>query len=239
MAYDPNDPEDKRIVQGLIDAALEEQRETHEAEVQGLKDKRDELLGKLRKARTGGDDTSAAEIERLETQLAETQTQLRTAQSELRTANRDLATRTQERDTAASERDSERETSRNDFIANHLTSGLVEAKVRPEFLEDLTASMAGKVQVKEVDGKRQAFVGDKSLGDYLKEWSQGDKGKHYVGAPSNGGGGAGNPGNPQGGDKKIWQMNGAERAALHAADPVGFQKRVDAGENVKPADATT
>jgi hypothetical protein len=55
MAYDPNDPADKRIVDKLIkdavDAALEEARTEHEAEVEGLRNKRTELLDKLKLAK--------------------------------------------------------------------------------------------------------------------------------------------------------------------------------------------
>lgn len=238
MAYDPKDPADVKIVSDAVAAALEDARETHEAEITGLKNKNTELLGKLTKARAGEGGGDVAEITRLEGELTETQGKLRTAEASLRQATRDLTTITQERDTLSTDLTAERATSQNEFVTNRLTAGLVEAKVRPEFLDDLTASMAGKVTVKDVDGKRQAFVGDKSLGDYLTEWSQGDKGKHYVGAPANGGGGSGGSGGGQGpGDKKIWQMNGVERAAAHAADPAGFQARVDAGEGKKPADA--
>jgi hypothetical protein len=234
MAYDPNDPADKATVQALIDAALEEQREEHEAEIIGLKDKNKELLGKIRKARTGGDDASAAEVERLETELADVQGKLRTSESSLRQVNRDLAARTIERDNANAALDTERTFSRDTLVNSELTSALVAAKVKPEFLEDVTASLSRGVTIKEVDGKRQAFVGDKPLGAFVTEWSQGDKGKHYVGAPANGGGGTGNPGNPQGGNKKIYEMTGLERAAAHAADPAGFEARVKAGEAKAP-----
>ena len=237
MAYDPNDPKDKEIVQGLIDEALEEQRETHENEIEGLKSKNKQLIGKLNKARAG-DNIDTGEVERLENELAETQGKLRTAETELRRVNRDLESVTGERDTAVSERDSEREQSRREFVNNRLTSELTAANVAPHFLDDLVASLGGQVEVKDDNGERKAFVGDKPLGEFIKEWSQGDKGKHYVKAPANGGGGANNSNNnPQGGDKKIWQMNTQERADAHRADPAGFEARIKAGEHIKPADA--
>lgn len=238
MAYDANDPKDKAIVQGLIDAALEEQQSEHETEIQGLKDKRDELLAKLKKARTGEGSENTAEIERLEDQLSDAQSELRKAQTEVRQLNRQLETVTGERDTAVSERDSEREISRTEFVNNRLTSELAGANVASHFIDDLVSSMGSQVTVKEVEGKREPFVGDKSLGDYIKEWSQGDKGKHYVKAPGNGGGGATNSNNsPQGGDKKIWQMTQTERLEAYNADPKGFDARVAAGEANKPVDA--
>ena len=237
MAYDPKDPADVAIVTAAVEAERERLTEEHEAEVERLKGENAKARQRLRDARNGtGDDASAAEITRLEADLATVQGELRTAQSNLRQATRDLQTATTERDTATRDLETERTFARDTLVNSSLTSALVEANVQPQFLEDVTASLSRGVTVKEVDGKRMAFVGDKPLGDYVKEWSQGDKGKHYVSAPNNGGGGAQNPGNPQGGAKQLWQMNDAERVAAYNANPTDFQARVDRGENVKPAE---
>lgn len=234
MAYDPNDPADKAIVAKAVSDALAAQAEEHETEIEGLRNKNTELLGKLRKARTEGGGETSAEIERLENELADTQGKLRTAESNLRTTKRELDTANAELGTTRQSLQTEQETSRNEFVQNRLTSELTAANVGSQFLDDVTASLSRSVTVKEVDGKRQAFVGDKPLGEFVKEWSQGDKGKHYVTAPANGGGGATPPGNPQGGAKKIHEMTEMERIALAKADPAGFQARLDAGEAVAP-----
>lgn len=214
MAYDANDPADVKIVTDAVNAALEAQREEHEAEIQGLKDKRDELLGKIRKLRTEGGGESTGEIERLENELSESNSKLRSAESQLRQMKRDLESANEAKTTAENALTKEREISTNELVNNHLTAALVEANVAPQFLEDVTASLSRQVVVKEVDGKRQTFVGDKPLGEFIKnDWSQGDKGKHYVVAPTNSGGGVTPPGSPQGGVKKISEMNTLERNA--------------------------
>lgn len=237
MAYDPNDPADRKIVADAVAAREAELVEEHEEAIVGLKNKNQELLGRIRTLRTNGGAETAGEVERLETELAETQGKLRTAESALRTANRNLEAANNDLASTRQTLQTVEETSRNDFIQSALTSELTGVNVGSQFLEDVTASLSRQVTVKEVDGKRQAFVGDKSLGDFIKEWSQGDRGKHYVIAAGNGGGGANPPGNPQGGTKKIYEMNEAERVAAYNADPAGFQARIDAGENKAPVKA--
>ncbi len=235
MAYDPKDSADVKIVTDAVKAATDALTETHEAEVEGLKNKNQELLGKIRKARTGDDAGSAAEVERLESELAETQGKLRTAESNLRQASRDKETLTGERDTAVATAATEAGVAKDLIVTSGLTAALVENKVAPQFLDDVTASLARQVTVKEVEGKRKAFVGDKPVGDFVKEWSQGDKGKHYVIAPGNGGGGTQPPGSPPQGGKKLFEMSETERSAAYRADPADFDRRVAAGENKAPA----
>lgn len=235
MAYDPNDPADKAILDKAVKDALAAQAEEHETEIEGLRNKNTELLGKLRKARTEGGNESAGEVERLENELADTQGKLRKAESDLRTVRRELDTANQELGTTRQTLQTEQETSRNEFVQNRLTTELTSANVGSQFLEDVTASLARQVTVKEVDGKRQAFVGDKPLGEFIKEWSQGDKGKHYVVAPNNAGGNAnGSGGNANGGAKKIYEMTEVERAEAYRANPADFDRRVAAGEGVAP-----
>lgn len=234
MAYDANDPADKAILDKAVKDALAAQAEDHETEIEGLRNKNTELLGKLRKARTEGGGETSAEIERLENELADTQGKLRAAESNLRITKRELETANSELGTTRQSLETEQATSRNEFVQNRLTSELSAANVGSQFLEDVTASLSRSVTVKEVDGKRQAFVGDKPLSEFVKEWSLSDKGKHYVTAPANGGGGATPPGNPQGGAKKIHEMTEMERITLAKADPAGFQARLDAGEAVTP-----
>lgn len=227
MAYDANDPADKKIVDDAVAAALAAQAEEHEEEIEGLRNKNTELLGKLKKARENGGGDNTAEIERLENELAETQRKLSKSEGDLRQTKRDLDTRTGERDTAIGERDNEREISRNEVVNNRLTAELVAVNVASEFLDDVTASLARQVTVKEVEGKREAFVGDKPLSEFVKEWAGSDKGKHYVKAPANGGGGTPPPGNPQGGTKKIAEMSLAERTAhFNAVGKEVFEKQL-------------
>jgi DNA gyrase/topoisomerase IV subunit A len=234
MAYDPNDPADKAILDAAVKAERERLEAEHEDAIEGLKNKNTELLGRIRKLRETGGSENTGELDRLENELTETQGKLRKAEGDLRTVKRELETANTELGTTRQSLQTEQETSRNEFVQNRLTSELTAANVGTQFLEDVTASLSRQVTVKDVDGKRQAFVGDKSLGDFIKEWSQGDKGKHYVTAPANGGGGANPPGNPQGGAKKLYEMTEMERSEAYRANPTDFDKRVAAGENIAP-----
>lgn len=216
MAYDPNDPKDKEIVEGLISDALAAQAETHEAEIAGLKSKKTELEGKLRKARTEGGADNATEIADLERRLDETASQLNKANSDLREANRKLATVEKERDTAVTERDKASKFADDQLIENSLTGALVEAKVAPHLMDGAKALLGKSLTVK-VDGdNREVVSGDKSLGDFVKEWASGEAGKHYITAPANGGGGANGAnggGNPNG-LKKLEEYTEQERVDM-------------------------
>jgi len=229
LAYDPNDPADKRIVDGLIAAALEAAQEEHEAEVTRLTSKNSELLGKLKNARNGGD--NAEEVSRLENELSETQGKLRTAEGDLRTVKRELATVTGERDTAVTSLESESNFARSMVVENGLTAALVEANVAPEFMEAARAMLEKSVTVKVEGDNRNAVVGDKSVLDYVKDWAASDKGKHFVKAPANGGGNTGDNNQPANGgaSKKIAEMNEAERVAhYNAVGKAAFDQQVEA-----------
>jgi predicted lipoprotein with Yx(FWY)xxD motif len=239
MAYDPNDPADKRIVDKLIkdavDAALEEARTEHEAEVEGLRNKRTELLDKLKKARAGEGGGDTAEIDRLENELETVKGELRTATANLRQAKRDIETVTAERDTARQTAETEGTFARDLVIENGLTAALTEANVAPQFMPAAVALLKGQVEVKADDkGKRQAFASDKPLGEFVKEWAQGDQGKHYVAAPNNSGGGSGGAGQGGGSAKKISEMSESERIShFNAIGKDAFEAQVQ--RESKPA----
>lgn len=183
MAYDPTDPADKKIVADLIKAALVEQATEHESDIAGLKSKNTELLAQIKKG--GG---TAEDILKLENQLEANQTELKQAQKDLRKATKDLTE-------ASSTLETERTTNKNLQVNTSLTEALTTAKVGAPFMDAAKALLRDKVELKVVDGIPQAFVGEKSLGDFTKEWSQGDQGKHFVLAQSNSGNNA--PGNRQ------------------------------------------
>lgn len=203
MAYDPNDPKDKALVQKMIDDALAEAAEQHEADVQGLKDKVKELRGKLAKAKTGEGDGDTSKLEE----------QLEQVQTELKQAQKDLQKVTKERDGLATERDSLNTNLEGVLKTNGLRQHLGEVKVDAKYMPAVEALLLPKVTLKLEGNERKAFVGDKPLGEFVKEWSQGDEGKAYVTAAGNSGGGAGgSQGGGQGGGK-TWS-----RAEYEAAD---------------------
>lgn len=222
MAYDANDPADKKIVDRLIaDAvavAVEEAATEHDAAIEGLKNKNKELLGKITKLRAGGDAGDTGEIERLENELSASQTELRKAQGEARQVKRDLEAAAAERDTFRATAETEGNFARDMVIENGLTAALVENKVASQFMPAAVALLKGQIQVKTgTDGKREAFAGDKPLGEFVKDWATSEAGKHYVAAPANGGGGAGGTGSSGGSAKKISEMTEIERVAHHTA----------------------
>ena len=84
MAYDPKDPADKAIVDGLIADALEEANTEHEAAVEGLKKKNAKLFADIKTLKAGTPaEGDAEEISRLEGELTESKTKLRDAEKGL------------------------------------------------------------------------------------------------------------------------------------------------------------
>lgn len=232
MAYDATDPADQAILAAAVAEALETAEAAHDAEVERLKNKNTELLGKLAKARKGeGADTG--EVERLERELEDTGAKLTTAQADLRQVKRDLAKVEQERDSAKTTLVKETEISRNMVVDSSLTSALVEANVAPQFLEAAKALLGKGVAVKETDGERTAFVGDKPLGEFVKEWATCDAGKAFIKAPANGGGGGNNLPNGQGGSKKLSEMSEVERTEMATNNPAAWTALL-AENNMQP-----
>ncbi len=233
MAYDPKDPKDVAIVTAAVEEALEAAQTEHETAIEGLKNKNKELVAKLNKARAGGDSGSAEEVARLEGELDQSQTKLTAVEGELRQVKRDLTKVTGERDTATTNLETESTFARTMVVENGLTAALVEAKVAPEFMDAAKALLSKGVAVK-VDGdNRTAVVGDKALGDHVKEWALSDQGKHFVTAPGNTGGNDGNS-NPNGnpGNKRIDTMTVTERTAhYHKIGQAAFDAQVELERN--------
>lgn len=195
MAYDPKDPADVAIVDGLIAEATS-----------GLTTKRDELLGEVKKLKkqisSGAADPAA--VERLEADLE-------AANVKLEAATGDLKKVTKERDKFKGDFESESKFSRDTLVTNGLTDALASAKVASQFTPAVRAMFASKVEVKTEAGERKLFIGDKPLGEAITAWSQSDEGKHYIGAGQNSGGGSGGGGaNTQG--------KSVNRAAFDAMD---------------------
>ena len=229
-AYDATDADTIVAVQAAVDAALEAERERHEGEIEGLKNKNKDLVERLRKARAGGD-VDTGEVERLERELEETSGKLRTAEADLRQVRRDLTRVEGERDTARTNLEAETAFSRNLTVENGLTAALVEANVAPHFMEAAKALLTKQGVTVKVDGTDRTAVGpnDKPLGEFVKEWAASEAGKHYIAAPNNGGGGANNANaSGGGGTKKISEMTEVERTAhYNAIGQAAFDAQVE------------
>ena len=209
MAYDPKDPADKKIVDKLIADAVEareaELAAEHDEAIKGLKDKNKELLAKV-KAGTTGD---PKEVEALETQVEDLNKKIRELEKGGKKYEKQIADLTAERDGA------------NKAVEKHivewgLTEALTAAKVPAQFLPGANALLQNRVTVVTDGEAKVAKIGDKTLGDFVKEWSQGDEGKHYVAAPVNGGGNA--PGGHGGQGSQQPTMKRADFNALPVAE---------------------
>lgn len=173
--FDINDADTKKAVKELVDAA------TAEA-TSGLVAKNQELLGKLKKAQK--DSTiDPAEYQALQESLSATETKLTDALKIAKTA-------TKEAETARKALEGEAGITHKLVVQNGLTAALIEGKVKPEYMEAVVALLAPLASLKAEGDSRIAVVGDKPLADYVGEWVKSDKGKHYVAAPANQGGGA-------------------------------------------------
>lgn len=183
MAYDPNDPADKKIVDKLIkdavEAAVSEAESEHESAISGLKKKNADLLKKIKE----GGDGDGADVAKLEEEVE-------ALKAKVKDSEKTLKTLTKERDELKTVAETESKVSHNLLVENGLTEALVSNNVAKQFLPAVKAMLAPQVSIKTEGDNRKAVIGDKSLGDYIKEWSQGDDGKHYIAAPNNGGGNA-------------------------------------------------
>lgn len=189
MAFDPNDPADKKILSDAVATALTTQAEEHEAEIGGLRNKNKELLAKLKTGAEG----DPAEVAKLEADLD-------AANKQLKELNKSLKSVTTERDEVKSLHETESQFTQRLLVDNGLTEQLVKANVAPAFLPAVKALLAPQVVIKSDGSERKALVGDKPLADFITAWSQGDEGKNYIAAANSGGGGApGGKANGQGG----------------------------------------
>lgn len=201
FAIDMNDPADKAAVQKLIDEA-----------VGPLKEKNSELLGELKKARKGAE-IKPEDVEKLEAERDALKEQLAEAQKAAKTA-------TKAAEDAAKALQGEQGFTQKLLIENGLQAALsANGVTNPVQLKAAAALIRAnaKIEVK-VDGEnRAAIVGDKDLAAYVKEWAQGDEGKHFVAAQPNSGGGA--PGSNNSQHKGAGNLGGTkeERAAAIAS----------------------
>ncbi len=213
-AFDPKDPADIAIVQGMIDEA-----------VGPLVTKNKELLAEVKKAKKGAEVDPAAH-EALETENA-------ALKDQLTAANKATKTATTAAETAEKALKTEQGFTSKLLVSDGLNAALLANGVtNPVHLKAAAAMIreAGGIEVKAEGDARAATIGGKTLAEFVKGWSLSDDGKAFVTAPSNGGGGGAGSGgsgtvvNPwaaatfnlteQG---KILTANPTQAAALQAA----------------------
>lgn len=167
-----------------------------QASVDATTRKNAELLGELKKARKQAEITPE--------QLAEVEKERDEARAELAEAKKLV----KQVETLTKELQDERGFTAKMLVDDGLTKALTQAGVtNPVRLKAATAMLRGTVELKD----RQATVSGKELAEYVKEWANGDEGKHFVEAALNSGGGA--PGGAGGAGSKTMT-----RAQWDAAD---------------------
>ena len=185
-------------IQTKIDEAVE-------AATAGLKTKNAELLGEVKKLKKGAT-VDPAEVEKLENTIEELKTQLSATDKAAKKAAKDF-------DAAQKALQAESGFTEKLLKQNGLAAELAKNGVtNPALLEAAQALLGSQVQIVVEGENRLAKMGDKALADAVKEWAGSDKGKHFVTAAGNTGGGAAG-GSGSGTGKTM------TRAQFQAADP--------------------
>lgn len=179
MAYDPNCEETKTALDAAVAKAVEK-----------LEAKNRELLAEKR--RQGEGKVDAAELDRVETELA-------TAKEQLAAAQREVTKQTKAATDAAKALEAEQAHTNKLLVSDGLNAALRDAGVTdPRHLKAAAAMLRADLNpavVIEGDA-RVAKVGDKALADAVKAWAQTDDGRAFVAAPAHYGGGAGGGAGP-------------------------------------------
>ena len=71
-----------------------------------------------------------------------------------------------------------------------LTDALAKSRVMPELMDAAKALLKTQAAIKAENGNYSAVLGDKPLAEAIAEWAKSDKGKPFVAADANNGGGA-------------------------------------------------
>lgn len=204
------DKDSDEFKQAVADAVAEE--------VKGLKAKRDELLGEIKKLRKNAE-IDPADLQAVENERDELRGKLTEAQKQLGKATKDLE--------AANKRADEIDGAYGNSIKDAaLTEALSKAGVTPALLKAAKAMHGSALELVDENGVRSVKAGGKALADFITEWAGSDEGKHFVAAPDTNGGGAqnGGRGNPNNGDKVPELTDRAGRAARYSAQLASAQE---------------
>jgi flagellar hook-basal body complex protein FliE len=170
-----------------IQAAIDEAVNSAKA---GLQAKNQELLDKVRKLQKGQEIDPQTVID-LETKLDELKGELSASQKQAKEALKNLELTTKQLNDVT-------ERGNKAKIDTDLTGALIAAGVKDDhYLTAVKALFSGQAKIGE-DGS--PLIGDKPLGEAIKEWGATDAAKHFQAAPGNAGGGS--QGNNGSGDHK-------------------------------------
>tara|TARA_R110000772_G_C13310282_1_gene440279 strand:+ start:16173 stop:16769 length:597 start_codon:yes stop_codon:yes gene_type:complete len=169
-------PEEKAALQSAIDDAIE-----------GMQSKNTELLREVKQLKRGKD-IDPSDVTKLEEQIDGLKAELQTSTKANKESEKTVKKLTEDLG-------SEQEFTKKLLIDNGLTAELTANGVtNPAHLSGARALLRDGLDVV-ADGKdRVARAGEKSIVDYVKEWSDSDIGKNYVAADQTTGGGSGGDG---------------------------------------------
>jgi vacuolar-type H+-ATPase subunit I/STV1 len=196
---DLNSPEVKAAIQAAVDAAIKP-----------LTDKRDELLGEVKKLRKESA-IKPEDLEAVEKERDELKTQLATAQKESKTFK-------EAADKATKALESESGFTQKLLVENGLTEAFMKAGVTDQDYIDLLKSKHTGLAKVVIDGdNRKVMFGDKDMDTYLTEWKSTDAAKKFIAADGNSGGGSGG-GDGKHKETKTGNMGGTKAERLAAIE---------------------
>lgn len=193
-----------------------------EKQVDGLKTKNDELLGKLGKFKHIDPEMYEQLVEfKKEIDEGKRQKLLDDGDSE-KIIEQMKSDHAKEIEKLTGERDGLSEENRKLIVSQSLSEAMSQAEIAGPYQEAFLALIGSKVAIADGEEGKRAVIGDKSVSDYVSEFVGTDTGKHFVKAsPSTGAGATGSqtsePGsnNPFAGDKPDLAAGGA----LMRSDP--------------------
>jgi hypothetical protein len=178
---------DKTYTQEELEAAIEEA-------TQPLIKKRDELLKEVKVARKNLE--NVGDVEKLHERIDALETERDTLAKQTKETSKQL-------ESVSKQLESESGFTSKLLLDNGLTDALVKAGIKKELLPAAKALFSQQAKVIADGDARKAVIGDKELSAFVTEWSASDEGKHFVQAPTNGGGGADGSKPTQQGDKIV------------------------------------
>ena len=189
--------------------------EGNNADVEALVEKNKELLAELKKVKADLRKVQDIKPEDYQAVVDE----LEVVKEKLSASDKLVKTANSEADKYKGLYESESAHTAKTLIDSGLTNALVDAKVDAKYLKAVKALIGGDAKVEADGDKRIVKIGDKALGDYIKEWASSEEAAHYIAAPANSGGGGGGGGKQQNAD--LSKLPPAERmtAARAAAKP--------------------
>lgn len=185
--------DEKTFTKDELDAAVEKAVGKVQESIERLETKNAELLDEKKAA----DRKLRAASEIKPEDLTAAEERAEKAEASLATAQKDLKAAVTRAEKAEASLETETGFTQQLLISDGIKSALIAVGVKDEdFLDTLSARFAKDAKVTVDADKRNATIGDKPLGDHIKEWAASDAGKKFVAAAVNSGGGAG------GGDNK-------------------------------------